>query len=246
MSSSSALSSCWPETASGQLELDGDRLPHRPRPQRLIAAPRQPQRAQPQPPEAIGHRVARQLREPPQRGDPEPLELVGEVITILAEPPAEQRNGKWRQELRRGPDDAGGMHRRHIGAEAAGARTESRGLSKFHPGSLEHALDPSPEAAQAAGLEERLARAPGLDLRADPLQPPQRLFPGALGPLRVRGDQRQLGAARERLPQPHPGPQPESLGRPGDLPDQLRGAGLGGERRRPSHEMRGCATAQPV
>ena len=247
-SSSSARSSCWPETASGQLELDRDRLPHRPRPQRLVARPAPA--AAPAAPAARSDRRPRRAaaREPPEGGDPEPLELVGEVVgLILAETPAEQRDRQRRPGTRlRLPSGTTAEHRRPRRRRSGPGRLQTPGApaSRGHPRKihlgrpLQHALDPSPEAAQAA----RPRRTPR---RRGPTRPPRRFPPAAAAPppRSARpapdpgGSGPARGSARAPLPSCIPGRSPNLSAGSRDLPDQLRGAGLGGERRRPPQDF---------
>ena len=211
-SSSSARSSCWPETASGSSSSTAIASRTGLRPQRLVLAAGQPQRAQARPPEAIGDRVARQRREPARAWRPRaararwggPSAILAAAVRRAARPAAARGSSRAvasgtmpaRPRPRR-------PHRRRSGRAPA---TEPRRLLRApRRARSQHPLDPSPEPARPPASKNASPGAPGLDLRADPLQPPQRLLPGALGALGVGRDQGQLGAARERLAQPHPG-----------------------------------------
>src|SRR5262249_28939988 len=156
-------------------------------------------------------------------------------LLIAAEPSAEQRHRQRIQELPRAAvgNDAAGSPGGDVGAETTRAYAEPGRGTQLVPRTPQHALDPAIETLETSGLEERLAGAVGPDPPADPLQPPQRLLPGPLGSLGIRGDQGELRAARERLAHPHPGSQAELLRRRRDLPDQLGSAGLRCEGGRP-------------
>ena len=202
--------------------------------------------------------AARQRRELAQRRDPEAVELLRQVrragarcVRLLrrsgrghrrgargAGPPTGRRGS--RASIAAGTIVGARRHREHARPRrrrvgSARRRAERRDADRVRarrappPG-------PSPQPAQAPGLEEGLARARRLDLCADPLQTPQRLLPGRLGALGVGRHQRQLGAARERLAEPHPGAHPERLGGPRDLPDHLRPTRLGRQRQRPREQ----------
>jgi hypothetical protein len=247
-----------------QLELDGYLLKGVARPQGAVAPAGELQGTQTQLPEAVRDRIPRQRREPAERLDAEALELVGQVLgrgvaraglgagaarpAGVRQPPGEEGHGEGGEESPRLA--VGDDHRRRLGSGGRGGRRRGIGAEADRGGgeddrdagrpaaAVEHALDPAPQAAQPAGLEEGLAGALGLDLGADPgLEAAEGSLPGPLGLLGVRRDQRELGAARERLAQPHAGADAEPLGRSRHLADQLGRAGLGGKRRRPARHL---------
>ncbi len=91
---------------------------------------------------------------------------------------------------------------------------------------------PAVDPVQPIRLEERTARPVRLDRGADRLEPVEDLAPERANALRVGRREPQLGTARERLPNPHPGRDAERLGRRGDLADHLLAPRLGRERDR--------------
>jgi hypothetical protein len=52
----------------------------------------------------------------------------------------------------------------------------------------------------------------GEDLGADPLEPQGDFLPGTLGAHRIGGDEDEIGTARQRLAETHPGADPVRLG----------------------------------
>ena len=93
------------------------------------------------------------------------------------------------------------------------------------------------DAAQPVGLEERLALAVGLARRADPLEPVERPPPERPHAVGIGRHEPQLGAARERLPEPHPRHDAERLGRRRHLAHHLPAPRLGRQRHRLAHQL---------
>ena len=212
----------------GQLE----RLPHalagRARPRRSTGAADQIECPQARFPKAVGDRGARQRRQRAERPDAQPLQHGGQ---LRVDPRRAQQADRERPQVgARGGRVAG----HHLGAARAGAgrrrqRAEARGTGPHPrlrppdrtPGVRDHPLDAPEQPPQAARLEAHQPRLLGRNGRADPLQPRQHQLPGLGHPGGIGRHERESRAARQRLPQPHPGAHAERLGGRRGLPDRL-------------------------
>jgi hypothetical protein len=199
--------------------------------------------------EAVGDGAARQRGEVAERRDPELLERLHERRRLLAA--AQQLDG-MRSEVSRPGDPAGApdacARRGHEGAEACRTLPDP-GAGQHPPQALaavlgevavgEHLHDtPGVQTLQAVRVEVRLARSQRLDRRAEALQPRDRPLPRLGDAHRIRRHERQARAARQRLPHPHPGVDPEGLGGLRDRADEQLAAGLRREGRRLAEQPR--------
>ena len=203
----------------GQLQLDRERLPRPARPQ--AARPRRAPASAPPAPDSRGDRRPRREEAPPAaracRCRAARARSGGR--RRRASRPCRSETGSGARNRR--ADPAGTTGRRHpepagrgVGAEAPrGGRQPQPALrraSAAGPGRGPRRFLPRGPAARR--FEEGLPGALRLDLGADSLEPPQHRLPGALGPLGIGGNERQLRAAGERLADAHPGAHPELLG----------------------------------
>src|SRR5205823_3175131 len=117
---------------------------------------------------------------------------------------------------------------------SAGAHVPGRADGGERP--LERALEPTVEPLDSGSLEVDAPRLGRLDREPRVLEPAQDVLPRLLRPRGILLDEDERRADRERLPQPHPGPDPSRLRRGGDRPDQRLLTRDGRERHRPQSE----------
>ena len=189
-------------------------------------------RVEPRAAETIGQLGGAERGKRAERSHAEPLQRRRQVGATRArgrQPRSQQPDRQRRQECARsaGGHDLRAAPRtcpagRREGAEAAGAGADAGGGPDRAPGTCDHSLEPAAvQPPQRAGLEVRLPRPPRLDAGADLLQRRQHGLPGGRGTIGIGRDQPQAWAARQRLPQAHPGMDPVRLGAARDLPHQL-------------------------
>ena len=244
----SARSSCGARRRLGQLQALLQALGDRARAQRRVTPPRERPRLHARLPEAVRQRRPRHRRQLAERAHAEALEHRRQRRRLLAH--AEQRHGQRRQVgAQRG--GAGGRELRpaRAGGAGGGQRREARGRrpdphrgGQRAPRRGDDALQVSPvQRAQALRVEPREPGAPGLDGRADALQPGEQALPLVGHPGRVRRHEPQRRTAGQRLPEPQPGAHAVGLGGRGRLADQLLAPRLGRQRDRPGGQRLAAA-----
>ena len=236
----------------GQLELDRHLLAAPARAQRLVLAARQLQRPQPQPARSgrRPRRAAAPASRPGCRCRAARARWAGRPRRLVSRPPvassrprrSETGSGARNLARRRRRGRSGGARSRRarrVGAEAAGAGAEPRRDPSRPAGALEHPVDPAPEAG-AGRRPRRRPRPARSDSTAAPIPSSRRSVSSQARSARSGsgGISASSGQRESASPSRMPARTPERLGRPRDLPDQLRRARLGGQRRRPAAASR--------
>ena len=220
----------------GQLEALPHRLGRAAGHERGVAPEREVERQEAGVAEALGERARPAGRRARRACARRAARALGQRLELGARAQERRRAAARGRPARAPADDDPGPARARVarggvGGEAAGRRAE-RGRpsarARRAAGSTPSRRPPWMPSRPADG-EVGLARAVGLDLRPDALEPVEHDVPQRAHALGVGRHEDELGAAGERLPHAHPRRHAEGLGRRGDLPHELLAARLGRE-----------------
>ncbi len=243
----SARSSCTPDIASGSSSSSSTPLRRLARAQRAVAPLRQLPGEQAGLAEAVSHRGARQRRQLAERLDAEPAERLRQRRRLRA--PAQQPRPAARRGSRarraRAQTTCGRRARARVAAASAQKREGPAPIRAGVASALRAAASTwssvPPRPHEALRLEAGEAGPLRLDRGADRLEPHDQPLPGVGDAGRVGRHERQLRAARERLPSGIPARTPNASAASVTSPTRCSRAALGRERGRLAEQLSAVA-----